>query len=872
MHTIYTIGGGEFMRDFFNGVAILVSSGLYITSLKIMIVIGVLWYGFKASNGALMEAFKWIITVVIISYTMLFAKSSVIIEDRANPGLSGNKIDNVPFGLAVIAGVSSGLGEHLTSGFEQMFSLPNDMKYSQSGLVLGAKVLKETAFAEFALGGGIEEQQRFKTNFQEFIEACVLINAQQGVPYTVSQLKTSTNLWSLISDKSGLSPIFTFKYLKNNNTQDFLTCKDGIDNIQSDLNKQITLTEGFIAAKLFPNYDDAISKYQTSHKTALDYLTTASTTASNNLTQAIMVNEIQQSVGNYASSVGDGKLTPYEQARMDIQQQNTYRVIGANAGSWLILTKTLLEAMLYAMFPFVILFMISPIGGIAILKNYIMIFAWLIMWGPSYAVINMIANYSDKSQTGEIFTQGLTIANQMGVVGVQEQISTMAGYFTMLVPFLPLFIFQGLGAMSSLAHKLGSVMESTASQVAGESSTGNISVGNTSFNNTSANKHDASTFFKGEGHSTRINDDGLSISTSSSGATTVDASGITSKLNTSFNVNKQEMSSMSQSVSEIESLSTNKAISNAISNGFSVNSSDGYSQSKTDSITDSMNYTKSVSNDLSKSTGLSQSQVLEASARIKGGLSIAGFGAEFGGGISGSTTSTDAFNKIEGFAKSEQFGEAFSYMKSNSMNESISFTDSHGSTKTSTIDEALRTSKDYSKQISQMEQMSSIQSTGKTDDYVQFVYSNYGKDSEGIFNHNNHNYDELRSESFEGFSRSQTLGSGNMNNAVHMQEMEARAFLNKQSNGMQEHSRGYSNSQTKHDASTMIPNAEWNISEGEERFYNKSKTEREAIEQRADDNIFVGSAKAGLGQPKDILKDMKDGLNTIKEFGKKDEE
>ena len=249
-------------------------------------------------------------------------------------------------------------------------------------------------------------------------------------------------------------------------------------------------------------------------------------------------------------------------------------------------------------------------------------------------------------------------------------------------------------------------------------------------------------------------------------------------------------------------------------------------------------------------------------------LSKAEFGAKYGG----STTSTDAFNKIEGFAKSEQFGEAFSYMKSNSMNESISFTDSHGNIRTSTIDEALRTSKDYSKQISQMEQMSNIQSTGKTDDYVQFVYSNYGKDSEGIFNHNNHNYDELRSESFDGFSRSQTLGSGNMNNAVHMQEMEARAFLNKQSNGMQEHSRGYSNSQTKHDASTMIPNAEWNISEGKKRFDTKFEGGRGAIEKRADDNVFVGVAKAGLGQPKDILKDMKDGFNTIKELGKKDEE
>ncbi len=52
----------------------------------------------------------------------------------------------------------------------------------------------------------------------------------------------------------------------------------------------------------------------------------------------------------------------------------------------------------------------------------------------------------------------------------------------------------------------------------------------------------------------------------------------------------------------------------------------------------------------------------------------------------------------------------------------------------------------------------------------------------------------------------------------------------------------------------------------------KSENERERIEQRADDNVFVGSAKAGLGQPKDILKDMKDGFNTINEFGKEDDE
>ena len=46
--------------------------------------------------------------------------------------------------------------------------------------------------------------------------------------------------------------------------------------------------------------------------------------------------------------------------------------------------------------------------------------------------------------------------------------------------------------------------------------------------------------------------------------------------------------------------------------------------------------------------------------------------------------------------------------------------------------------------------------------------------------------------------------------------------------------------------------------------------------KRPDNRLFIDAvlyvAKAGLGQPKDILKDMKDGFNTIKEFGKKDEE
>ena len=718
------------------------------------------------------------------------------------------------------------------------------------GKVLGYAI--DTGEVEFAMNGGLREQQRFKMNFQEFIEGCVLINAQQGVPYTVSDLKTSTNLWSLISNKDGLSPIFTFKYVYDNNTSDFLSCKDGVDNISEDMNAQMELTESSIANKIFPNYSDSLDKYLTTHKTALDYLTTASKTASDNLTQAIMVNEIQQTVSNMSD-----KITPYEQARVSIQQQNAYRIIGANANSWITNTKTLFEAIMYAIFPIVVLFVISPIGGIKILINYIMVFAWLTLWGPCFAVINMIANYSDKLQTGEVFGSGLTIGNHLDVITVQEQISSMAGYFSILVPFITLFVFQGLGAMSSLAHKLGGTMEGVANQVAGESSTGNISVGNTSFNNVGANKQDMSSFFKGQGHSATVSNDGLITRETASGIKSYDAmSEMSSKLNTSFGLNESEVSSLSNSVAEIESQSTNKAISNAVSNGFSVSSSDGYSRSHMDNITDSMSYTKNMSEDLSKSTGLSQQQVLDASAKIKGGMSIAGFGAEFGGGISKSMTSSDAYKQLQSFAESEKFDTAFSYMQKNSMDESISYTDSHGNTKTSTVDEALRTAQDYSRQISNSNQLSSIQNTGKTDDYAEFVANHYGKDAEGIFNHRDHNYDSLRTDSLQKYSEYSGMQNNSFNNQNHMREMEARAFMNEHYNGMNNnnHRGGYSNADTKSDVESMIGYTSDNIQNEKNRFTNTIETEGKTIASKANDNVFHGSYDAVKESLKDLIK------------------
>ena len=423
--------------------------------------------------------------------------------------------------------------------------------------------------------------------------------------------------------------------------------------------------------------------------------------------------------------------------------------------------------------------------------------------------------------------------------------------------------------MSSLAHKLGSVLESSAGQAASETASGNTKIGDTSYNNLSANKQDASSFFKGQGHRTEINDDGLSVTTSASGQVSYNSSGLTDNINTKFSVSEQEMNNVSSAVSSIESQTTNKAISSAVSNGFSVSSSDQYSQSEQDSIQKSMSFMKSSSEDLSKSTGLSQSQVLEASAGIglgskdKGFLSIASFNAKYGGSV----TSDDSYRQLENFANSERFEEGMNYMKQNSRNESVTYADSSGKNVTSTMDEAMRKSEDYSNTLSNMEQISKIMSDNQTHKYIEHLHKNYDQhDVEGILNHKNNDYNDQRTESINSFMESQpSINKNNFN--TENGASGSREFLHRFEDNLT-HKQGYSNNGLAKSVNNMTKNADWNISNSEDRFDNEYEEKSSKVGSKTEMNVFSGAVDAGLNKYNkagEYVKDIKSYLTDDKE-------
>src|SRR5690606_23863310 len=93
-------------------------------------------------------AAKWFLTSMVIFYILWVPKVQVHITDRFDPGLTGADVANVPVGLALVSSISTKVGARVTELSEQAFSQPNDVTYSKTGMIFGAKVFERLRTAQ----------------------------------------------------------------------------------------------------------------------------------------------------------------------------------------------------------------------------------------------------------------------------------------------------------------------------------------------------------------------------------------------------------------------------------------------------------------------------------------------------------------------------------------------------------------------------------------------------------------------------------------------------------------------------------------------------------------------------------------------------
>ena len=484
--SVVTYGNGDILCEVFNAIAATMSSNsAYSTLLHLAIGLAGAWTMLDlVGKRNLTILVRWFGLYYLAFYVVFFPKATVNIVDRVAQG-KVYTIDNVPLGLAALASYTSVIGDSLTQLTEQNFSLPDDLRYSQTGMVMASNLV--TAASTFQITDPV-----FENNLQDFINQCVFYDLLLN-KYSAQDLLTTTNIWQFVTQNA--SPARAFMY---NHT--VVTCKDGVTSLAKDWQTAIGEAEERYGARLFPNQTNAKTQLLQYLPVSYDFLTNLSEDASSLMQQNMMANALQNGVvGWSARSKAPAALESY--AFNKAQQQNRIgnRTVGDMAAYWLPLLKNVFEGILYGSFVFVFLMLLFPFG-LAVLRNYAYSLLWVQLWAPLYAILNLYVNFYAQYHSLGATTlgsgaQGLTLSTVSGLAQVNADMSGLAGYLSLSVPLIASGIVTGMHRiLSHVAQYVGGAVQSSASASAGEAASGNFSLANTHFSSHSAHNTSANHF------------------------------------------------------------------------------------------------------------------------------------------------------------------------------------------------------------------------------------------------------------------------------------------------------------------------------------------------------------------------------------------
>ncbi len=638
MWEIFTYGGGEFLVQIFNAVAAISSSNNYVSLIKISVTGGLIWVLFVASfEMRYAQGIQWFIAFMVIYNIMFIPKITIHITDRLNPSIQGSTIDNIPIGLGAVAALSSQIGDSITKMMEQNFSMPDDMKYQKNGLVFGAKLLRQ-------IGNVRISNSSFASNMSSYIKQCVFYDLLLG-KYTLDNLKKTNDLWHFITVENTPSPAraLLYKSMIDPKSSDIITCSEATSRFNSVWGQEINSSYKILADKIFSSQNQIFNNQTiiTMLPISYDYFFKISADSTNIMQQNIMINIFKDSATDFTAK---GITDAYAAAKVEIQAEKSYQAIARQAEKWLPTLKIIFECLYYGSFPIIFLLMLLP-NYKTILKSYFFSFIWLQSFAPLYAILNLIMNGVAKNNNLSASqlsngTQAITLLTQNGILQVNHDISVMAGYLSMSIPFIALGIAKGSLNIANLATSMLNVPQSAAGTVAAEAVSGNINLGNVnldskSSNNVSQNRITSSPYIDDNAFSFRNEEGGFTTNYNNkiaydqhqafSNVANFDlnvSKNIEKNIQHSINYYKELSNDQSKSAENLRSSSYSKIIDNIQNQSKSEQNSDNYSQNTSQNLQKSVQIINSSIKETAKYFSIDETQAKNLIARISGGASL----------------------------------------------------------------------------------------------------------------------------------------------------------------------------------------------------------------------------------------------------------
>ncbi len=485
---------GEQIRDLFEAVVALTSGGDYLGLLKSVMLLGFLCViTVCALRYRGIDAMSFVFAVLIFYTVTLVPKVDVNIrDDRAG---TVYVVQNVPLGIAFMAGTTSHVGHWLTQSFENVFTAVDAERFSRFGMVF-----PQRAVSALLAAGPVTPQGRLLVG--DFNRYCV-VPELVDYPEKIDALTQSGNLWQTITQAGWLNPARRTPDLDNN----WISCDEAAVVIENHLNTvEVPAIERHLAMKLIPDSVDASNLILRVLPQSESLLLGISRSLSTSIKHSVFMNTLGEDIANVAALASHplAMASNLAKSQGNLASEINYRTMAQIAKDALPKVRNALEFVILASFPLVFIMMIA-LGHMSmmLLRSYLTLLIWIQLWAPISAVMNYLMVTVDAHPMNQIIAEyganTVFAANLIREFGASSQ--AIAGFLTIMAPIIAFAIAKGSDmataqlASSIMAPAQNAAQSQGAGLASGSINLGNASWGNVSTNNVSGNKNDLSTSF-----------------------------------------------------------------------------------------------------------------------------------------------------------------------------------------------------------------------------------------------------------------------------------------------------------------------------------------------------------------------------------------
>lgn len=724
--TLITYGAGETLSTTFNAIAALINAKtgtLYVPLVRCALMMGLTMAIVGMIYGDVTKFVSQWMTPALMALVLFFAPTCRV---HIHDPVSGYRfvVDNVPWGLGAVAGMISKMGDTMTKEIEKVFSLPDDFKYHKTGAVMASNLISSARTFHITNSDLAETLRSFMTQ-------CVVYDALLGKKYTLQDLKTSPNIWELVTANPSPARSFTFKAPGKGQRAQIATCNKVIPLLRQWIDKDIQNAFQLFESKIFGTKDrrtaPAIASIMPGSQLkqylpgAFNYMTQMASSAEDIMMQQMMMYAVVDSIENASTNLGNAPNFAIRRAYL--QQRANQETLAGVAAQKLLAMKNVLEALIYVGFIFILPLALLPMGW-SFISRWIGLVLWIQLWPPLYAILNFMMNVSVRAKgMGMVAGAGPTLENTVGFMNLHADMAALAGSLSIAVGALAYALVKG-GA-SGFAH-LSSNLAGPATQAAGSAaqdlisgnySFGNVSQGTVQAYNTSFGQQTLSPSYSA-GSFTQ-NDGLISRTTTSEGdhMVNVSSSHLRSSLNFSESLSNSysEQASKSKQTSETQMIAAAQAeidhnrqvIDFSSHNAKQTSGSNSYSTGTTatsnQAFTTLDGLVDRFAKDHSLSKEISTQMLARAAASVSTGVGfpVIGYGAsaqlsgELAGSVARNKTDRDLFSAAVDYTQQSNFQEALNQASTAARDSRYSDLTDQGQRAVSSINDSYEKSHQY---------------------------------------------------------------------------------------------------------------------------------------------------------------------------------